>query len=41
MEKSKLFGKKLADEAVAVLEPFGQKADTLRNLTLALLKRTK
>ncbi|MCJ7777999.1 MAG: polyprenyl synthetase family protein [Sedimentisphaerales bacterium] len=41
MEKSRLLGKKLADEAVAVLEPFGQKADTLRNLAIALLKRTK
>jgi geranylgeranyl diphosphate synthase type II len=41
MGKSRLLGKKLADEAVAVLEPFGQKADTLRNLAIALLKRTK
>lgn len=41
MEKSRQLEKKLADEAVAVLEPFGQKADTLRNLAIALLKRTR
>ena len=41
MEKSKQLGKKLADEAAAVLEPFGQRADTLRNLAIALLKRTR
>jgi geranylgeranyl diphosphate synthase type II len=41
MEKSRQLGKKLADEAVAVLEPFGRKADTLRNLAVALLKRTR
>ncbi len=41
MEKSKHLGKKLADEAVAVLEPFGQGAETLRNLAIALLERTK
>lgn len=41
MEKSKELEKKLADEAIAVLEPFGHKADTLRNLTIALLKRTR
>jgi geranylgeranyl diphosphate synthase type II len=41
MKKSKQLGKKLADEAVAVLEPFGQRADALRNLALALLKRTR
>jgi geranylgeranyl pyrophosphate synthase len=29
------------DEAVAVLEPFGKKADTLRQLAVALLERTK
>jgi len=33
--------KKLANEAVAVLEPFGKKADTLRQLAMALLERTK
>ncbi len=41
VEKSRQLGKKLADEAVAVLEPFDQKADTLRNLALALLERTR
>lgn len=41
MEKSRNLGKKLADEAIAVLEPFGPTADTLRNLAFALLKRTK
>jgi geranylgeranyl diphosphate synthase type II len=41
LEKSKQLGEKLANEAVAVLEPFGQKADTLRNLAIALLKRTR
>lgn len=41
MEKSRQLQKKLADEAVVVLEPFGQRADTLRNLAIALLKRTK
>ncbi|MFA5240315.1 MAG: polyprenyl synthetase family protein [Phycisphaerae bacterium] len=41
MEESKIFGEKLADEAIAALEPFGQRAETLRNLTIALLKRTK
>jgi geranylgeranyl diphosphate synthase type II len=41
MEKSKQLQKKLADEAVAVLEPFGRRADTLRNLAIALLKRTR
>ncbi len=33
--------KKLTDEAVAVLEPFGAKADNLRQLACALLERTK
>jgi geranylgeranyl diphosphate synthase, type II len=41
MEKSKQLAEKLTDEAVAVLEPFGRKADTLRNLAIALLKRTR
>ena len=41
IEKSKQLGKKLADEAVALLAPFGQKADTLRKLAIALLQRTK
>jgi len=41
MEKSRQLGKKLADDAITALEPFGQKADTLRKLAIALLKRTK
>jgi geranylgeranyl diphosphate synthase type II len=41
MTKSRQLGGKLADEAVAMLEPFGPKADTLRNLAFALLKRTR
>ena len=41
MEQSMQLAKKLADEAVAVLEPFGDKADNLRQLTMVLLKRTK
>ena len=41
MEKSKQLEKKLADEAIAALEPFGREADTLRQLALALLERTK
>jgi len=41
MEKSRQLAKKLADEAVAALEPFGPKADTLRRLAMALLERTK
>jgi geranylgeranyl diphosphate synthase type II len=41
LEKSKEQAKKLADEAVAVLEPFGKKADILRQLAKALLERTR
>ena len=41
LEKSKQLEKKLADEAVALLAPFGQKADTLRQLAIALLQRTR
>lgn len=41
LEKSKQLGKKLTDEAVAILEPFGKRAETLRNLAIALLKRTR
>jgi geranylgeranyl diphosphate synthase type II len=41
IEKSKQLAKQLADEATAVLEPFGQKADILRQLAVALLERTK
>ena len=41
IEKSKQSAKKLADEAVALLAPFGPKADTLRQLAIALLERTR
>jgi geranylgeranyl diphosphate synthase type II len=41
IEKARELEKKLADEAVAILEPFGKKADTLRLLAIALLERTK
>lgn len=41
MEKSMQLAKKLADEAVVILESFGQKADTLRQLAMALVNRTK
>ncbi len=41
MEKSIQLAKKLADEAAAALEPFGDKADILRQLASALPKRTK
>jgi len=41
LQKSRQLAKNLADEAVAVLEPFGHKADTLRQLALALLQRSK
>jgi len=41
IEKSKQLAKNLADEAVAVLQPFGRKADTLHQLAVALLERTK
>ena len=41
MEKSKQLAKKLADEAIGALEPFGQKADNLRKLAVALLERTR
>ncbi len=41
IEKSKQLAKKLADDAVALLAPFGPKADTLRQLAIALLQRTR
>ncbi|MBA7605705.1 Farnesyl diphosphate synthase [subsurface metagenome] len=41
IEKSKRLAGKLADEAAALLKPFGTKADTLHQLTIALLQRTK
>jgi len=41
IDKARELEKKLADEAVAILEPFGERADTLRQLAMALLERTK
>ena len=41
IEKAKELEKKLAYEAVAILKPFGKKADTLRQLAMVLLERTK
>ena len=41
IEKSKQLAKQLADEAVALLATFGQKADTLHQLAVALLERTR
>lgn len=41
IEKARELEKKLADEAVAILRPLGKKADTLRQLAMALLERTK
>jgi geranylgeranyl diphosphate synthase type II len=40
MEKSKQLAKKLADEAIAILQPFGPEAEPLRQLATALLQRT-
>ena len=40
-EKSKQFAKQLAGDAVAALKSFGQQADTLRQLAMALLERTR
>ena len=41
LEKSREIAAKLADEAMAIIEPFGKKADNLRKLTTALLQRKK
>jgi geranylgeranyl diphosphate synthase type II len=41
MKKAKELGRRLADDAVAVLKPFGKKADVMRQLAMALLERTK
>jgi len=41
IEKARELEKKLADEAMAELKPFGAKADILKQLTTALLERTK
>ena len=41
LEKAQEIQKKLTDEAIAVLKPFGKKADTLRQLATSLLERDK
>jgi len=41
LAKSKQIESHLADEAVALLKPFGRKADILRQLPIALLERTR
>ena len=41
LEKARQLAKKLADEAVAALRPFGPEADTLRQLAIAMLQRTR
>ena len=40
LEKAKQLEKQLSDEAIAILEPLGPKADTLRQLATTLLQRT-
>ncbi len=41
IERSRELERRLADEAAAALEPFGEKADVLRQLAVALLEREK
>ena len=41
MEKSRQLAQELADEAIAALELFGEKANNLRKLATALLERTR
>jgi len=41
LEKAKEIQKDLTSEAVAVLKPFGKRADALRQFAMALLERTK
>jgi geranylgeranyl diphosphate synthase type II len=41
LEKSRKLARKLANEAITALKPFGPKADTLRSLVELLLNRTK
>ena len=41
LEKSKKLAEKIADEAVAALKPFGEKAESLRRLAESLLNRTR
>jgi geranylgeranyl pyrophosphate synthase len=41
VEKAKEIAKSLADEAIEALADFGQNADILRRLAIALLERTR
>ena len=41
IEEARQLEKELAEEAMAALKDFGRKADTLRQLAMALLKRTR
>ena len=41
IEKARQLEQKLAEEAMVALKDFGRKADTLRQLVMALLKRTR
>jgi len=41
LQKARDVQEKLTSEAVAMLKPFGQKADTLRQFAMALLERTR
>ncbi|MHC4624512.1 MAG: polyprenyl synthetase family protein [Planctomycetota bacterium] len=41
LEESRQLAERVADEAVALLEPFGARAETLRKLAVALLERTR
>jgi geranylgeranyl pyrophosphate synthase len=41
LEKARALQEQVTSEAVAALEPFGTKADTLRQFALALLERTR
>jgi geranylgeranyl diphosphate synthase type II len=41
LEEAKAIQKKFTSAAIAELEPFGEKADTLRQFAVALLERTK
>jgi geranylgeranyl diphosphate synthase type II len=41
LEKAREVQQKLTSEAIAMLKPFGQKADTLRQFATVLLERTK
>jgi hypothetical protein len=41
LEESKRLAGKIAKEAVTALNPFGEKAESLRRLVETLLKRTR